>query len=89
MVFSDKVTKSKIDYLCCFPSIPSFQILTTNILLCCSVLPMKIKVITGKIIIQHILLFYNTFMLLLEVLIISKARGHTFVTTGLEVCSDE
>jgi hypothetical protein len=53
------------------------------------VLPMKIKVITGKIIIQHILLFYNTFMLLLEVLIISKARGHTFVTTGLEVCSDE
>lgn len=89
MDLSDKVTKSKVDYLCCFPSTPSFQILSTNILLCCSVLPIKIKVITGKIIIRHIMFPYDIFMLSLKVLIISKARGHTFVTTGLEVCGDD
>ena len=72
-----------------FRPIPSFQILSTNILLCCSVLPIKINVITGKIIIQHVLFFNNIFVFSSKVLIISKARGHTFVTTGLKVCGDK
>ena len=84
-----KLQNQRLIIYVAFPQPCSFQILSTNILLCCSVLPIKIKVITGKIIIQHILFSYDIFMLSLKVLIISKARGHTFVTTGLEVRGDD
>lgn len=43
----------------------------------------------GKIITHYILFFYNILMFSSKVLQISKAAGHTFVATVLEVCGDE